>query len=131
MSRGRCSGCGAEDASCKKIRAHTMSCSEFIALYKEHPDRALDPEAEFRRYKASADDVQATSDAREVRQAAYARINADKLEAADKRWKEVGPRQSQSIPTPVALFQVVGGRVTDTGTRAGEVASSYGVGEAE
>ena len=126
MSRGRCSGCGQEDVSSKKIRAHTMDCPQYVALYKKNPAWALDPEAEYLRHKASAEDAQVTSDARDVRQARYAQINADKLKAADERWKEVGPRSMQSIPPAVALSEVDGGRVTDSGTTASQVARMYG-----
>lgn len=50
MSRGRCSGCG-ESGSSQAVAAHTAACPGFAVLYREHPERALAPEAEYLRWR--------------------------------------------------------------------------------
>ena len=53
MSRGRCPGCGIEDASCKAVRGHMNDCPEVLAMYRDPERKALviDPEEEFKRYR--------------------------------------------------------------------------------
>jgi len=48
---GRCAGCGLTDRNADKVREHARYCPEYKTLYQESPERALDPEAEFTRYK--------------------------------------------------------------------------------
>lgn len=50
MSQGRCSGCG-ETGPEVAIVIHTVSCPDFAALYREHPDRALLPAREYQRWR--------------------------------------------------------------------------------
>jgi hypothetical protein len=90
MSRGRCSGCGAENASCKKIRTHVNTCPEYISLFKSEPEKCLDPEDEYRRHQQflKTDDAQVAKDeARQTKHDAYRANNAAKIEQAKERWK--------------------------------------------
>jgi hypothetical protein len=48
---GRCAGCGLIDRNADKVREHTRYCQDFAALYLVSPERALDPEAEFIRWR--------------------------------------------------------------------------------
>lgn len=68
MSRGRCPGCGAEDASCKKIRTHMNSCSKVIELYQTNPEAVIDPEEEFVRHREylESEEGQAAREARRL-----------------------------------------------------------------
>jgi hypothetical protein len=52
MHPGRCAGCGVVNTSCKKIRAHVCECPDYLRLYRESPEKALEPEAEYLRWKA-------------------------------------------------------------------------------
>jgi hypothetical protein len=52
VSAGRCAGCGGTDSSCQRIKKHVQKCPDFLALYRTDPARALDPEAEYRRWVA-------------------------------------------------------------------------------
>lgn len=51
MCTGRCPGCG-ETGPHKAILTHTATCEKYAALFREHPERALDPQAEHKRYLA-------------------------------------------------------------------------------
>lgn len=52
MSPGRCSGCGEQNKSCRPIRAHVRTCPRYTALLREAPEKALEPEEEYRRWVA-------------------------------------------------------------------------------
>jgi len=52
LSTGRCAGCGMRgDASL--LQEHVRYCGQYAVLNAEHPDRAIDPEAEFIRWRAA------------------------------------------------------------------------------
>jgi hypothetical protein len=48
---GRCPGCGLSDKDSDLVREHTRYCAKYAALWLRHPDRAIDPEAEFIRWR--------------------------------------------------------------------------------
>jgi hypothetical protein len=86
MSAGRCAGCGKTDPSCKKIKTHVMSCPDFIELYKQNPEAALDPEAEFTRHKLEQDDTK--EERRDTRIAGLRKEGAAKVAVQQGRWVE-------------------------------------------
>lgn len=87
MTQGRCPGCGLVDASCKKITSHVLHCPDYIALYKSDPDKCLDPESEYLRWRTEDQSVEARAAAKEERLAArFAENDSRRLEQAD-RWK--------------------------------------------
>lgn len=77
MSRGRCAGCGYEDASCKKVRTHVNTCPEFLVLYKTEPARAIDPEDEFVRFKALTETFEYQEARDEEKSAKHAKYRED------------------------------------------------------
>lgn len=90
MSRGRCAGCGYEDASCKKVRSHVQSCPEFVTLFKEHPERAIDPEDEYVRWKDHTESFEYQMAKDEAKTALYAKYREDaerKLEISKDRFR--------------------------------------------
>lgn len=48
--QGRCAGCG-ETGPERQVTAHLASCARFAQLYREHPERALPPAREYRRWR--------------------------------------------------------------------------------
>lgn len=54
MAAGRCAGCG-YTSSTRKTELHVLSCPDYLALYREHPDKALDPAAELVRHQTEED----------------------------------------------------------------------------
>lgn len=101
MTRGRCAGCGKEDASCKKIKTHIASCPEYLELWTTDPDRALDPEEEFLRWKAhveSDDYIMAKEEATSAKYAGYRREAELKIARSKTRW---GSRLTESEKTTV------------------------------
>lgn len=67
MARGRCSGCGYEDASAPKVARHVAGCSEYAALYRTDPESCLTPIAEAERYareQASAEEQDRRAEAK-------------------------------------------------------------------
>lgn len=89
MSRGRCSGCGLEDASCSKIRTHVMSCSEYVALFKTTPDDCLDPEDEYvkhRQWLESEEGQAAREERREIVTQRAREAGDRRTAAARERW---------------------------------------------
>lgn len=89
MSRGRCPGCGYEDASCKKVRSHMNTCPSVVELYRSSPESVIDPEDEFVRHKAYLDSPEAQAEkeaARAEKRQGYidsARIRQERQKA---RW---------------------------------------------
>lgn len=71
MPSGRCAGCGLTDAP-TKVKQHVLSCPGYLRLYREHPDRCLDPVAEFTRYKDEDDNREARAERRDNRMAGRA-----------------------------------------------------------
>lgn len=51
MAIGRCPGCGLTHKDSGLVREHTRYCKLYAALYVKHPERAIDPEAEFIRWR--------------------------------------------------------------------------------
>jgi hypothetical protein len=85
MSAGRCAGCGQTD-SCKKVELHVLGCPEYLRLYREDPERCLDPAAEYRRYKAQDDTSEARAARRDLRlQRRFADLEAQHSAQAS-RW---------------------------------------------
>lgn len=86
---GRCAGCG-NTASSRKIEIHILTCDQFLALFKSTPQRCLDPQAEFERFKSEED----TPEARAVRrgqrlQQRFLEFDAIARTQAD-RWRPEG-----------------------------------------
>lgn len=52
MSAGRCSGCGDTNRSCKVIREHIRRCEQYRKLLETDPDKALEPEEDYRSWSA-------------------------------------------------------------------------------
>jgi hypothetical protein len=50
VSNGRCAGCR-RSGELKSIRWHVVICPEWARLYRDDPAAALDPEAEFERWR--------------------------------------------------------------------------------
>lgn len=48
MALGRCAGCGFQ-GSVRAAQAHVSRCPAYAVLFRDAPERALDPVAEFRR----------------------------------------------------------------------------------
>lgn len=89
MSRGRCPGCGAENASCKVIRSHMMTCEDVQELYRTDPARVVDPEVEYRRYAEwkKSPEGQAAKAERNASRAENFRSTAEAiLERQRQRW---------------------------------------------
>lgn len=91
MTAGRCSGCGYTDASCKKVRSHVMLCPDYKKLFLDEPDKALDPEVEFARFKeweeseeGQAAKETARSEKRDIRHAATDK----RIKNEQSRWKK-------------------------------------------
>lgn len=57
MCQGRCAGCG-RTGPVKVIRSHTAGCKKFASLFRADPVRALDPEAEYARWKDEEADAE-------------------------------------------------------------------------
>lgn len=51
MAAGRCAGCG-RTGDAKVVGRHLVACSRWAELYRSAPDKALDAEAEHRRWSA-------------------------------------------------------------------------------
>jgi hypothetical protein len=82
MSQGRCAGCGHLRRNSLAVREHTRYCPQFAALHAEHPEQALEPEAEFTRWVAE----QRSGERAARRDAAV--TEADRRRAEQKeRWK--------------------------------------------
>ena len=48
---GRCAGCGITNRNADWVRGHTRHCPAYSALHGLSPERCLDPEAEFTRWR--------------------------------------------------------------------------------
>lgn len=64
------------------MREHARYCNKYKALYAEHPERALDPEAEFIRWR----DVDRAGERDDRRQAAVDEADRRRAVQTD-RWK--------------------------------------------
>lgn len=101
MPLGRCSGCGATDASAKRIAAHVEECPAYKQLYKEHPERALSPAEEQRRWVEEDGKLQAKlaqMEARAERAEAHRVVNDRKLISEQQRWSSSTSHKSTSRP---------------------------------
>lgn len=86
MSIGRCAGCGHCDSS-TKVKFHVLDCPAYAQLFREHPERCLDPVAERLRYKAEDDTSEARAERRDVRlQRRFAEMDEQFL-VASARWR--------------------------------------------
>jgi hypothetical protein len=61
VSAGRCSGCGFEDVSCRKVKTHVLTCSVYLALYRSDPDRCLSPEVAYVKFRSGDPDAVASA----------------------------------------------------------------------
>lgn len=52
MSTGRCAGCG-RLGKASEVSEHTRDCASYKHLFMTSPERALEPEAEFLRWRAA------------------------------------------------------------------------------
>ncbi len=52
MPTGRCAGCE-RTGPATKIAVHVLSCSEYVALYRQDRARCLDPVTEYLRHRAA------------------------------------------------------------------------------
>lgn len=86
MSRGRCPGCGFEDASCKKVRNHMNTCAEVVALYQSNPSAVIDPEDEFVRHKAYLESPEHLAE-KEARRLAVRQGHIESARARQERQK--------------------------------------------
>lgn len=85
MAVGRCAGCGKQGSACK-VEQHLVSCEKYIALFKNHPERALLPEAEYERYKREDRSPEAKAEAKEQRLHATL-VDEDRRRASQEaRW---------------------------------------------
>lgn len=86
MPTGRCAGCG-YNGSCKKVKAHILTCPDYLKLFRELPERCLEPAAEHARYKTEEDTSEARAERRDVRlQHRFAEL--ERLQAAQvARWQ--------------------------------------------
>lgn len=50
MALGRCAGCGKTGSACK-IKDHCVQCPRWLLLFQQDPARALDPAAEYIRWR--------------------------------------------------------------------------------
>lgn len=87
MSAGRCSGCGRVD-SLRKVSLHIVSCPDYLALYEQHPERALEPEAEYSRFRTEDTTPEARAQQRGARlEVRFAEINRQQAASAT-RWSK-------------------------------------------
>lgn len=66
MPTGRCAGCG-YSGSCTKVKMHVLVCPDFLAVFRENPERCLHPAAEYARFKAEDDTSEARAERRDQR----------------------------------------------------------------
>ncbi len=93
MARGRCAGCGHEDVSSVKVRRHIAGCEKFAILYRDSPEKALDPEVEMDRWKSVRDAVK--GEARAEKTDKWREFQERRAEQAHERWAE--PTKSSDI----------------------------------
>lgn len=85
MAIGRCSGCGRTEQS-KRVQLHVLTCPDYLALYRESPERCLDPEKEQARHR-DEDTVEARAALRDQRlRVRFAEIDTVYQRQA-QRWK--------------------------------------------
>ena len=77
---GRCAGCGLVNRNSAVVREHVRYCPEFLNLFLTAPERALEPEDEFARYRD------------EDRQADRQKHKDDAISEADRRRAEQAAR---------------------------------------
>lgn len=65
MTTGRCAGCAVTGAP-RRVQQHILTCTAYQNLFLSHPERALDPVAEYLRHRAT-DTPQARADQRSER----------------------------------------------------------------
>lgn len=84
MNPGRCEGCGKENKSCKKIKIHILGCEEFKRLWRDNPERALEPDVSYQRHRGVLEDTK--DKRREVRIAGMRTRDRARLDGQAKRW---------------------------------------------
>jgi hypothetical protein len=86
MAAGRCAGCG-ETASSRQVKIHILNCARFLELFREHPDRCLDPDAEFHRFRIEDDSPEARAGRRDERLRHRFAEQDIRQSREDDRWK--------------------------------------------
>jgi hypothetical protein len=85
MSTGRCAGCG-HTGSGRKVKAHVLNCPGYHALFQQRPRDALDPEAEYVRFRAAEGSADARAEQRAQRLAERLDDNARQHVLHALRW---------------------------------------------
>ena len=101
--RGRCAGCGYENASVARVARHTSQCEPYLKMYQADAAGALAPEAEWVRYHsvdAQAEREEVAEDQRSERREANRLLNAMRAEAALSRWSRGSAEAAQRVPAP-------------------------------
>lgn len=70
------------------VRIHVLMCPAYAQLFRTHPERCLDPDAEYVRYKTEDDTSEARAKIRDVKlQQRFAEM--DRLQSIQaKRWQK-------------------------------------------
>jgi hypothetical protein len=86
MAQGRCAGCG-YSGSCVQVGTHILTCPDYLELFRNSPDKCLDPEAEYQRHK-DEDNSETRAERRDQR-LAQRHAEADRLHALEEaRWRK-------------------------------------------
>lgn len=104
MARGRCAGCGHEDASARQTAKHVNSCPAYLELYRTDPARALSPEAEaerWARFRETDEHAMAKHEARERFLVDVKAKNDRRIDAQQERWASRSFRNLNATSTPV------------------------------
>lgn len=89
MPRGRCAGCG-RHGSPTQVCVHILGCAEYLRLYRESPERCLDPEAEYERHNAAQNTPEARAERRGARLTLrFAETDRQQIRDA-ARWQQPG-----------------------------------------
>ena len=88
MPSGRCAGCGST-GSVRKVSTHILTCHEYLALFRQSPQRCLDPQAEHERYKTEDDTSEARAARRDQRlKSRFVKLDGQQRFAA-RRWQQL------------------------------------------
>lgn len=119
VTKGRCAGCGFEDASERKVRIHTIGCPEFIALWKANPEQALEPaeaHAQYHQVEAKEARKEAHQDQFDTVRGQLQELAARRQEADRERWRNVREHAVVMVAAPPD------GRLVFTGTSTNRTA---------
>ncbi len=85
MAAGRCAGCGLT-ASERRVKLHVLDCPDFLELFRQHPQRCLDPQDEYLRYKTEDDTSEARAGRRDERLRQRFAEQDERQSREDRRW---------------------------------------------